>query len=178
MDVLVVGVGIFLALAFNFVNGLNDAANSIATIIATRALTPLKAVGLAAVFNLIGPLVFTTAIAATIGKGIVNPDFLTTHMLLAGMLGAVLWVFITSMLGIPVSSSHALVGGLLGAGIAGAGFGAILWPSSELVRNVIIYLVCGGAAATILYAAICHIRHDDWRPRAPLAFIMGITITD
>ena len=177
MDVLVIGVGIFLALAFNFVNGLNDAANSIATIIATRALTPLKAVGLAAVFNLLGPLVFTTAIAATIGKGIVNPDFLTTHMLLAGMFGAVLWVFITSMLGIPVSSSHALIGGLLGAGIAGAGFGAILWPATELVRNVIIYVIAGGTIATLLYAGVSHFRGDEWKPRAPLAFIMGITIT-
>ena len=177
MDVLVIGVGILLALAFNFVNGLNDAANSIATIIATRALTPLKAVGLAAVFNLVGPLVFTTAIAATIGKGIVNPDFLTTHMLLAGMFGAVLWVFITSMLGIPVSSSHALIGGLLGAGIAGAGFGAILWPAADLVRNVIIYVIAGGMIATLLYAGISSLRGDDWKPRAPLAFIMGVTIT-
>jgi PiT family inorganic phosphate transporter len=177
MDVLVIGVGIFLALAFNFVNGLNDAANSIATIIATRALTPLKAVGLAAIFELIGPLVFTTAIAATIGKAIVNPDFLTIHMLLVGMFGAVLWVFVTSMLGIPVSSSHALIGGLIGAGIAGAGFGAILWPGTELVRNVIIYVILGGTFATILYVGICYFRNDDWKPRAPLAFIMGITLT-
>ncbi len=177
MDVLVIGVGILLALAFNFVNGLNDAANSIATIIATRALTPLKAVALASIFNLIGPLVFTTAIAATIGKGIVDPGFLTTHMLLAGMFGAVLWVFITSMLGIPVSSSHALIGGLLGAGIAGAGFGAILWPAADLVRNVIIYVILGGTSATLLYAGVCYFRNDEWRTRAPLAFMMGITIT-
>ncbi len=177
MDVLVIGLGIILALAFNFVNGLNDAANSIATVIATRALTPLKAVALASIFNLIGPLVFTTAIAATIGKGIVDPGFLTTHMLLAGMFGAVLWVFITSMFGIPVSSSHALIGGLLGAGIAGAGFGAILWPATELVRNVIIYVILGGTSATLLYAGVCYFRKDEWRTRAPLAFMMGITIT-
>ena len=177
MDLLLIGMGIFLALAFNFVNGLNDAANSIATIIATRALSPLKAVGLAAVFNLVGPLVFTTAIAATIGKGIVNPDFLTTHMLLAGMFGAVLWVFATSMLGIPVSSSHALIGGLLGAGIAGAGFGAILWPAAELVRNLAIYMAVGGVIGVLSYVALSYYRQDDWKPRAPLAFLMGLTIT-
>jgi len=177
MDLLLIGIGIVLALAFNFVNGLNDAANSIATIIATRALSPLKAVGLAAVFNLIGPLVFTTAIAATIGKGIVNPDFLTTHMLLAGMFGAVLWVFVTSMLGIPVSSSHALIGGLLGAGIAGAGFGAILWPAAGIVRNLIVYMAAGGAIGVISYVALSYYRQDDWKPRAPLAFLMGLTIT-
>ncbi|HDQ07928.1 MAG TPA: inorganic phosphate transporter [Methanoculleus sp.] len=177
MDLLLIGLGIFLALAFNFVNGLNDAANSIATIIATRALSPLKAVGLAAVFNLVGPLVFTTAIAATIGKGIVNPDFLTTHMLLAGMFGAVLWVFATSMLGIPVSSSHALIGGLLGAGIAGAGLGAILWPAAEIVRNLTIYMAVGGTIGVIFHIALSYYRQDDWKPRAPLAFLMGLTIT-
>jgi len=177
MDLLIIGVGIFLALAFNFANGLNDAANSIATIIATRALSPLKAVGLAAVFNLLGPLIFTTAIAATIGKGIVNPDFLTTHMLLAGMFGAVLWVFVTSMLGIPVSSSHALIGGLLGAGIAGAGFGAILWPAVDIVRNLIVYAVIGGTLSTLLYAALEYYRQEDWKERAPLAFLIGVTLT-
>ncbi|MCG7854755.1 MAG: inorganic phosphate transporter, partial [Methanoregulaceae archaeon] len=84
--------GIVLALLFNFVNGLNDAANSIATVVATRVLTPLQAVLLAAFFNMVGPLVFTTVVAKTIGKGIVSPGFMTTQVILFGLLSAVLWV--------------------------------------------------------------------------------------
>ncbi|MDK2917243.1 MAG: inorganic phosphate transporter, PiT family, partial [Euryarchaeota archaeon] len=127
MDPIII-LGILLALLFNFANGLNDAANSIATIIATKALTPLQAVLLAGVFNLIGPLLFTTAIAATIGRGIVDPSYLTPTLILVAMVGAVLWILVTSLFGIPVSSSHALIGGLLGTGIAAAGTGAVLWP--------------------------------------------------
>ncbi|NLA38735.1 MAG: inorganic phosphate transporter, partial [Methanomicrobiales archaeon] len=138
MDLIII-LGILLALLFNFANGLNDAANSIATIIATKALTPLQAVLLAGVFNLLGPLLFTTAIAATIGSGIVDPEFLTPALILTAMVGAVLWVLATSYLGIPVSSSHALIGGLLGAGIAAAGFGAVLWPSLTLLKQVVAY---------------------------------------
>jgi PiT family inorganic phosphate transporter len=144
MEIFVIIAGIILALLFNFVNGLNDAANSIATIIATKALSPLKAVILASFFNLVGPLIFTTAIAKTIGKGIVDPVFLTPHVLLAAMFGAVLWVFLSSYFGIPVSSSHALIGGLLGAGFAVGGFESILWPAAELVRQVFVYAVIGG----------------------------------
>ena len=129
MDTLIIALGIILALAFNFANGLNDAANSIATIIATKSLSPIKAVALTTFFNLLGPLIFTTAIAATIGKGIVDSGFLTTHILLAAMFGAVIWVFTTSMLGIPISSSHSLIGGLLNTNITNTNVGAILWPS-------------------------------------------------
>lgn len=176
MDTLIIAAGIILALAFNFANGLNDAANSIATIIATKSLSPVKAVALATFSNLLGPLIFTTAIAATIGKGIVDSGFLTTHILLAAMFGAVLWVFATSMLGIPVSSSHALIGGLLGAGIAGAGVGAILWPSWDLVQTVILAMVAGGFVSTLLYIVIAVLRREEWRGKAPLAFLVGVTI--
>ncbi|KAF1074676.1 inorganic phosphate transporter [Methanogenium sp. MK-MG] len=176
MDTLIIALGIILALAFNFVNGLNDAANSIATIIATKSLSPVKAVALATFFNLLGPLIFTTAIAATIGKGIVDSGFLTTHILLAAMFGAVLWVFTTSMLGIPISSSHALIGGLLGAGIAGAGVGAILWPDWDLVKTVVLAMAAGGFVCMLLYIAVAVLRREEWRGRAPLAFLVGITI--
>ncbi len=151
MDPIII-LGILLALLFNFANGLNDAANSIATIIATKALTPLQAVLLAGVFNLLGPLLFTTAIAATIGRGIVDPAFLTPPTILMAMVGAVLWVLATSYLGIPVSSSHALIGGLLGAGIAAAGMGAVFWPPLALIGQVLLYGVIGaiiGAIGTI-----------------------------
>ena len=176
MDTLVIILGIVLALGFNFVNGLNDAANSIATIIATKSLSPVKSVALATFFNLLGPFIFTTAIAATIGKGIVDSGFLTTHILLAAMFGAVIWVFTTSMLGIPVSSSHALIGGLLGAGIAGAGVGAILWPDWNLVAYVAFAMVVGGLVGMFIYIAVAVLRGVEWQSKAPLAFLVGVTI--
>ncbi|PKL61417.1 MAG: phosphate transporter [Methanomicrobiales archaeon HGW-Methanomicrobiales-2] len=151
MDPIII-LGILLALLFNFANGLNDAANSIATIIATKALTPLQAVLLAGVFNLLGPLLFTTAIAATIGRAIVDPSFLTPALIFMAMTGAVLWVLATSYLGIPVSSSHALIGGLLGASIAAVGTGAVIWPSLAVVGQVLFYGLIGailGAGVTV-----------------------------
>jgi PiT family inorganic phosphate transporter len=117
MDPLVIA-GIVLALLFNFVNGMNDATNSIATIVATRVLSPLKAVTMAAFFNMIGPLLFTTAVAKTIGKGIVDPVYLTPTAILIRMFAAVLWVYLSTHAGIPISATHALVGGLIGSAVA------------------------------------------------------------
>lgn len=175
MDLIII-LGILLALLFNFANGLNDAANSIATIIATKAMTPLQAVLLAGVFNLLGPLLFTTAIAATIGKGIVDPVFLTPALILVAMIGAVLWVLTTSYLGIPVSSSHALIGGLLGAGVAGAGIGAILWPSLVTLTQTAFWGIIGallGATATTLIGLL----NDDFKPWNPLlGGLIGVTL--
>lgn len=135
--------GIILALLFNFVNGLNDAANSIATVVATRVLTPVHAVLLAAFFNIIGPLIFTTVVAKTIGKGIVSPEFMTTEVILFGLLSAVLWVYLSTHYGIPISASHALVGGLIGSAVAFAGIGAILWPSTETVILLVFFAIFG-----------------------------------
>jgi len=177
MDLLVVIAGIVLALLFNFVNGLNDAANSIATIIATKALSPLKAVALASFFNLVGPFVFTTAIAKTIGKGIVDPVFLTPHVLLAAMFGAVLWVFLSSYFGIPVSSSHALIGGLLGAGVAVGGFETILLPAWELVRQVVVYALLGGVLFSVVYSLLRRWKDGEWRDTVGISFITGVALT-
>jgi PiT family inorganic phosphate transporter len=177
MDLFVITAGIVLALLFNFVNGLNDAANSIATIIATKALSPLKAVVLASVFNLVGPLVFTTAIAKTIGKGIVDPVFLTPNVLLAAMFGAVLWVFLSSYFGIPVSSSHALIGGLLGAGVAVGGFEAILLPAGELVREVLVYAMLGGVLFSIVYSLLRRWKDGEWKNTVGIGFITGFSLT-
>jgi len=129
----IVIAGIFLALLFNFVNGLNDAANSIATVVATRVLSPLQAVLMAAFFNMAGPFIFTTVVAKTIGQGIVESGFLTTEVILVGMCAAVLWVFLSSVAGIPISASHALVGGLIGSAIAfgvSGRFSGLQWISS------------------------------------------------
>src|SRR5512136_895740 len=117
---------IFLALIFDFLNGFHDAANSIATIVSTRVLTPRKAVAWAAFFNLVAALVFDVHIAKTIGKGLVVIEDVTVYVIMAGLLGAISWNLITWYFGIPSSSSHALIGGYGGAAVAKAGFEAIL----------------------------------------------------
>src|SRR3972149_7057292 len=116
---------ILLALFFDFINGFHDAANSIATVIGTRVLKPLHAVSLAAAANFLGPFIFGVAVATTIGKGIINPDFVTMEIILGALVGAIVWDLITWFWGLPSSSSHALIGGIIGAGIAGVGTLAI-----------------------------------------------------
>ncbi len=115
---------IAVALTFDFVNGFHDAANSIATVVATRVLKPIYAVAWAAAFNFIAFLFFETKVASTIAKGVVNPHggLLSIGVIFAGLIGAIVWNVVTAMLGLPSSSSHALVGGILGAGIAKAGW--------------------------------------------------------
>ncbi len=115
-----------VALLFDFLNGLHDAANSIATIVATRVLPPIYAVGWAAFFNFIAFLFFGLHVADTIGRGIISPDIISDQVIFGALMGAILWNVITWMFGIPSSSSHALIGGLLGAGIAKAGSGAVV----------------------------------------------------
>jgi len=119
-------VVIFLTLAFEFSNGWHDAANSIATVVSTRVLTPLRAVAWAAFWNFIAAFVFGTAVAATIGKGMIHIELINQQVLLAGLLGAITWNLITLVLGLPTSSSHALIGGYGGAAVAYAGFKALI----------------------------------------------------
>jgi PiT family inorganic phosphate transporter len=121
---------IVAALGFGFSNGLNDAANAIATVIGSRVLSPRSAIIMAAFFNLVGTLsgaLLGAAVAKTIGKGIVAPEALTLCTVVAGVAAAVIWVISATMYGMPLSVSHSLVAGLLGAGIATAGTGAIVW---------------------------------------------------
>jgi PiT family inorganic phosphate transporter len=110
-----------IALVFDYINGFHDTANSIATIVATRVLTPLQAVAWAAFFNFVAAFLFGTAVARTVGKGFVNLELVTPYVILAGLVGAILWDLITWWLGLPTSSSHALIGGYAGAVIARAG---------------------------------------------------------
>jgi PiT family inorganic phosphate transporter len=114
------------ALLFDFLNGLHDAANSIATVVSTRVLSPKYAVAWAAFFNTIALLFFTTSVAKTIGTGIVEPSLVDTHVIFGALMGAIVWNIVTWALGIPSSSSHALIGGIAGAGIAKGGFPAIV----------------------------------------------------
>jgi len=116
-----------IALAFDFLNGLHDAANSIATIVSTRVLRPQYAVAWAAFFNFIAFLVFGLHVAETLGVGIVAADVIDPRVVFGALIGAIAWNLITWYYGIPSSSSHALIGGLVGAGIAKSGFSAIVW---------------------------------------------------
>ena len=128
MDIglLVVIFLVAVALAFDFLNGLHDAANSIATIVSTRVLKPVHAVAWAAFFNFIAFLFFGLHVAETIGKGIISPDVVNNYVVFGALMGAIVWNVVTWLAGIPSSSSHALVGGLLGAGISHAGTDAVV----------------------------------------------------
>ncbi len=128
-----------VTLAFDFSNGWHDAANSIATVVSTRVLTPVWAVVWAAFWNFIAAFAFGTAVAKTIGRGLVHIELVNEYVLLAGLLGAILWNLFTLALGLPTSSSHALMGGFGGAAIARAGFAAII--VSGWVKPIIFIFV-------------------------------------
>jgi PiT family inorganic phosphate transporter len=147
MDPLIITV-IVLALAFDFLNGVHDSSNVVATIISSRALSPRVALGLTAVSNFIGPLIFGVAVANTIGHEVVAADAISTQVLLATLASAILWNLLTWYLGFPSSSSHALIGGFVGAVVVAAGWQAIHLPGIEkiliaLFASPIIGLVFG-----------------------------------
>jgi inorganic phosphate transporter, PiT family len=121
----VVGL-VLVALFFDYINGFHDAANSIATVVSTRVLSPGKAVIWAAFFNFVAAFTFGTAVANTVGKGMIDINVVTFSVILGGLTGAIIWDLITWYFGLPTSSSHALVGGYAGAAVAKAGFGAII----------------------------------------------------
>src|SRR5262245_57183219 len=130
---------ILIALTFDYINGFHDAANSIATVVSTRVLTPLQAVAWAALFNFVAAFGFGVQVAKTVGKGVVEPAVVDQWVILGGLLGAIAWNLITWYFGIPSSSSHALIGGYAGAAVAKAGFGALM-PSGLLKIAVFIVL--------------------------------------
>ena len=156
---------ILVALFFDFINGFHDAANSIATVVGTRVLRPLQAVSLAAVANFIGPFVFGVAVATTIGKGIINPDFVTIYIIIGALIGAIIWDLITWLLGLPSSSSHALVGGVLGAGIAGAGTQAVIFGGLEKVAIGIVVSPIVGLITAFLLATLIITIFAKKKPR-------------
>jgi inorganic phosphate transporter, PiT family len=130
---------VVLALAFDFMNGFHDAANSIATVVSTGVLKPGTAVLFAAVFNFVAYFVFGVSVAATIGKGIVQPGIVDVHVIFGALVGAITWNFITWYYGIPSSSSHALIGGIVGAVIAKAGTSSLI--SSGIIKTVVFIFV-------------------------------------
>ena len=127
---------VFVALVFEYINGFHDTANSIATVVSTKVLSPRQAVMLAAVFNLFGAL-WGTAVATTIGKGLVDTDFVTPATVLCALLGGIVWNLITWRVGLPSSSSHALIGGLCGATLASAGgnWSVIKWSTFDAAKD-------------------------------------------
>ena len=126
MSLTVIVVLVLLALAFDFMNGFHDAANSIATVVSTGVLKPHQAVAFAAFFNVVAIMIFQLKVAATIGKGIVEPGIVDQHVVFGALIGAIAWNIITWWYGIPSSSSHALIGGIVGATIAKAGTGKLI----------------------------------------------------
>src|ERR671928_2212404 len=127
-----------VALAFDFFNGFHDAANSIATVVSTRVLTPRLAVVWAAFFNFVAFLVFGTKVASTIAKDVVQPSVFSNGVIFAGLIGAIAWDVITWYVGLPTSSSHALVGGMMGAAVAKAGWSSLLGPGIQTIAVFIV----------------------------------------
>jgi PiT family inorganic phosphate transporter len=158
---------IVVALVFDFINGFHDSANSIATVVGTRVLTPGLAVLWAAFFNFVAAFIVGTAVAKTIGKGLVRPDVVDPNLVLAALVGAIVWNLVTWWLGLPSSSSHALIGGLGGAAIAKAGFGGLI--SSGWVMPILFILLSpliGMAAAMLLRVGLSWLLYR--LPAAPM----------
>src|ERR1700710_2426568 len=146
---------IAVALLFDFLNGLHDAANSIATIVSTRVLRPQYAVLWAAFFNFVAFGVFGLNVAQTIGTGIIEPSVIDAQVIFAALMGAIVWNLITWGLGIPSSSSHALIGGLLGGGLAKAGFSAVVWSGlSKTLLAIVLSPLVGFLLALVLVAIV------------------------
>jgi PiT family inorganic phosphate transporter len=149
-----------LTLVFEFVNGFHDSANSIATIVATKVLSPVAAVSMAAFFNFVG-INISLAVAKTIGKGIINTDIVPKEgivLVFCAVAGAVVWDLITWWFGIPTSSSHALVGGLIGAGVAAAGTAVIVWSGTlKTISFIVISPLAGMASAFLLTILVMRI---------------------
>lgn len=143
---LVIGI-IIVALVFDLLNGMNDAANSIATVVSTRVLSPLQAVSWAAFFNMFALLIFGVKVAETIGRGIVNANVINEYTILAALIGAIVWAALATMYGMPISISHSLIGGLVGAGIATAGLSAVI--TSGLYK-VLLFMVVSPVLGVVL----------------------------
>lgn len=157
---------IIIALIFDFLNGFHDSANSIATVVSTRVLKPRQAVIMAAVANFVAAFFFTTAVAGTIGKGIISPASVSSQVILAGLIGACVWNILTWYWGLPISSSHALIGGLIGAvlvrsGVDGLIFAGINKTLAFIVIAPVIGLI-GAGIFTLIVSLIVQNRSYDF----------------
>jgi inorganic phosphate transporter, PiT family len=165
-----------MAIAFDFMNGFHDAANSIATVVSTGVLKPHQAVAFAAFFNFIALFVFQLKVAATVGKGIVEPGVVGHYVVFGALVGAIAWNGITWWYGIPSSSSHALIGGIVGAVLAKAGAGPLIWPGIlKTVAFIILSPALGFVLGSLLMVAVSWIVRrrspmlvDNWFRRLQL----------
>jgi inorganic phosphate transporter, PiT family len=177
---------IALALIFDFLNGMRDASNIVATMISSRAFSPRTALGIAAVAEFLGPFLFGVVVAKTIGDEIVQSNILTLNVIASALVGAILWNLITWYFGIPGSSSHALIGGMIGAVIAGAGFGAIKFAGLNkvliaLFAGPVIGFVTGFVITRLIYFLVRHatphvnelFKRGQWLTAVILAFGQG-----
>ena len=147
---------VLVAFIFDFINGFHDSANSIATVVATRVLNPLQAVAWAAFFNFIAAFFVGTAVAKTIGSGMIDVAIVDPNVILGGLLGAIIWNLITWFYGLPSSSSHALIGGFAGAAVAKAGLAAIVWGSKWILTLsfIVVSPLVGMFAGSLLMVAV------------------------
>ena len=166
----VIAMLVVLALAFDFMNGFHDAANSIATVVSTGVLKPQQAILFAAFFNVVAVFVFELKVAATIGKGIVMPGVVDHHVVFGALVGAIFWNILTWWQGIPSSSSHALIGGIVGAVIAKSGAGSLIAAGVwKTVAFILVSPLLGFALASLMMVAVAHLfrrtsplRVDNW----------------
>jgi len=145
---------IAVALVFDFFNGFHDAANAVATVVVTRTLTPLQAVIMAAIANFIGAFIFGVSIAQTIGKGIIDINCVTVPLILTALIGAIVWNIITWLWGLPTSSSHALIGGLIGSAIAAAGWKSVMFGGVIKIFVFIFVAPLLGMAGAMIFTTI------------------------
>ena len=157
MDLFVVYILAIIAVAysFDFLNGFHDAANSVATVISTKVLPPVAAVAMAAFFNFVAFAIFGVAVATTIGKGIISSSIVTPELVLAALIGGITWDLVTWYLGLPSSSSHALIGGLVGAAVTKAGVGSLIWSGlDKTLAFMVVSPIIGFALAFVLMTAL------------------------
>src|SRR5581483_4079762 len=161
---------VLLALVFDYTNGFHDAANSIATVVSTRVLSPGKAVALAAFFNFIAFFFAGTHVAATIGKGLIDVSQINQTVILAGLIGAISWNLLTWWFGLPTSSSHALVGAYAGAAVTKSGFGVLFWDLSTWPKGwpgTLSFIVISPVLGLIFGSALMVAMHWIFRRYAP-----------
>src|SRR5690242_13855363 len=157
-SLLLVGFIILVALAFDFINGFHDAANSIATVVSTRVLSPFQAVAWAAFFNFVAAFGFGVNVATTVGKGIIDPAIVDPYVIFGSLMGAIVWNLITWFYGLPSSSSHALIGGFAGSAIAKAGFGAVIFSGfSKTATFIVLSPLIGLALGVTLIVAVLNL---------------------
>jgi PiT family inorganic phosphate transporter len=145
---------IALILLFDFINGFHDSANSIATVVSTRVLSPLAAVSMAAIFNFVAFLIFPLKVATTIGKNVIDPSVITLPLIFSAICAAIIWNLVTWWMGLPSSSSHTLVGGLIGSAVAASGFGSVIFSGVIKIAIFIVVAPILGMVISFIISAI------------------------